>query len=701
MKIKKLSTRITLFVGIVTALVLLIESIIAFFSMFSIVQKHNDVTLDYVVEFSRDRIADFIEKENAYVDSFALSSGFNALVNNPTDPEVLAVAKSEVDKFMKIVPDVDSISYTDYGGTCRLNSNPEMLGFRNSQEMIDILNGFYFDGSNQILHNSTALISPATNTMTICTSASVFDAYGKPAGYCSITVKSDEMNAIFDRITVTENQDIYVASILSGDDVQYAYATDPSLVGTVPTSQTIMNIVDEVRGSTEEISGAIAYKQDGTGKAMLGKYRYLPGNQWLLFVGADYDELYSNAFNSSLRIFIFGIVGIALILIILTLLIKTMVNPITKVQTTLTKVANYDLTCGNDIDNLQNRRDEIGKLANATHEVISMLSGAVVLFRNCSGSLNEGTENLNEASKQLGTVTAENRDIADNLSVMINQTNDSIESIHNEIENIVNAVNTVAEKVKDGRDDSEELINSATEMNEKIDVEIQKNISTLQESMANMQEALESLDAVEQINELAKDIMAITSQTNLLSLNASIEAARAGEAGRGFAVVAGEIGQLADQSKETAMNITEIVAASNESVANVRDEVNKLIDYVRNDVLSSFEVFAAQGKHYDEGITNIENTVVDIGKSMDTLNSSIQEIAKQISAVNDASMENTDGVANIMGKNEQTSDVTVNIENLAETNRENAESLERAISKFTINENAIAEMDNDSSEEEE
>jgi methyl-accepting chemotaxis protein len=245
-------------------------------------------------------------------------------------------------------------------------------------------------------------------------------------------------------------------------------------------------------------------------------------------------------------------------------------------------------------------------------------------------------------------------------------------------------VEDVNEKVETGQKDSAELINSSAEINDKIDVAIKTNLDTLQQTMDNMQEALESLRAVEQINELAEDIMSITSQTNLLSLNASIEAARAGEAGKGFAVVAGEIGQLADQSKETAMSITKIVAESNDSVANVRSQVSKLIDFIKNDVISSFEVFSEQGKHYDEGIATIKQAVADIGDSMVSLSDSISEIAKQITSVNNASLENTDGINSILDMNDQATEVSVNIEKLAETSEENAESLKTAINRFKV-----------------
>jgi methyl-accepting chemotaxis protein len=75
-------------------------------------------------------------------------------------------------------------------------------------------------------------------------------------------------------------------------------------------------------------------------------------------------------------------------------------------------------------------------------------------------------------------------------------------------------------------------------------------------------------DVEKQMGEITKIVGIIrdlANQTNLLALNAAIEAARAGEAGRGFAVVATEVKSLAQESRNSAERIEEMIATLKES----------------------------------------------------------------------------------------------------------------------------------------
>jgi methyl-accepting chemotaxis protein len=65
-----------------------------------------------------------------------------------------------------------------------------------------------------------------------------------------------------------------------------------------------------------------------------------------------------------------------------------------------------------------------------------------------------------------------------------------------------------------------------------------------------------------QVTDFIEIVNQVAEQSNLLAVNAGIEAAKAGEHGRGFAVVASEVRNLAEQSKDAAKQIREIIAAT-------------------------------------------------------------------------------------------------------------------------------------------
>lgn len=78
-----------------------------------------------------------------------------------------------------------------------------------------------------------------------------------------------------------------------------------------------------------------------------------------------------------------------------------------------------------------------------------------------------------------------------------------------------------------------------------------------------------------QVRDILAMIENITNQTNLLALNAAIEAARAGEQGKGFAVVANEVRKLAEQSQESAKQISMIVEQ-------MLSDMDKIVEVFRN-----------------------------------------------------------------------------------------------------------------------
>ena len=166
------------------------------------------------------------------------------------------------------------------------------------------------------------------------------------------------------------------------------------------------------------------------------------------------------------------------------------------------------------------------------------------------------------------------------------------------------AINSLAEQ---GASTSQEIMQRAKNLRDKTVQASTRTIEMYDNVKVKAEKAIEGSKAVEQINALTSTIMEISSQTSLLALNASIEAARAGEAGRGFAVVASEIGSLADQTSKAIADISEIVKAVNEAVANMADCLEETTTFLEQTVLSDYKEFEQVGDQYQVDADTFED----------------------------------------------------------------------------------------------
>ena len=202
------------------------------------------------------------------------------------------------------------------------------------------------------------------------------------------------------------------------------------------------------------------------------------------------------------------------------------------------------------------------------------------------------------------------------------------------------------------------------------------------EIMAALGVAIEESRSVNQIGVLTKDILSISSSTDLIAINASIEATRAGAAGKGFAVVAQEIRRLADSCAETASHIQEVSAVVTGAVGYLSSSAQELADYLGQAVLTQFEQSVQSGQQYRDDAAYVARAMDSFSSRADRLQTSMTEIAGSIASISGAAAGAASGITGVAGSTRSLADDMAGITARMNTNQEIVGELQRQMEVF-------------------
>lgn len=340
------------------------------------------------------------------------------------------------------------------------------------------------------------------------------------------------------------------------NDGTMLYHPTKEKVGQPVENAVIKGVVQQLQDGKKPGTTVVEYDFNGTTK--YSAYTIL-NNENILVLTADESEALAGI--TTVTGVAVGIIAIVVLIAIIISFImgRRLMRPLVKVSTIIEDVANGNIEA--DFSVVKESNDEIGLIIEKMKELTQSLGSIVGKIRNSSDTMSSNSYELNDTSSQ--TLAANNEiskaveDVAEGstgMAASISKINENLLEMSNETKDINASVDEIKNQTVAVQD-------SSKIMNDKIK-SMQDSSHKMDEGISAISKRIETVNTtVDKVSNIVSVIEEISSETNLLSLNASIEAARAGDAGKGFAVVAQEIRVLSDNTNTELENIKQIISS--------------------------------------------------------------------------------------------------------------------------------------------
>lgn len=441
------------------------------------------------------------------------------------------------------------------------------------------------------------------------------------------------------------------------NDGTMLYHPTKEKVGQPVENAVIKGVVQQLQDGKKPGTAVVEYDFNGTTK--YSAYTIL-NNENILVLTADESEALAGITTVT------GVaVGISAIVVLLAIIIcfilgRRLMSPLVKVSTIIEEIANGDINA--DFGMVKESNDEIGLIIEKMKELTQSLGSIVGKIRNSSDTMSANSYELNDTSSQ--TLAANNEiskaveDVAEGstgMAASISKINENLLEMSNETKDINESVNEI-------RNQTVAVQDSSKIMNDKIK-SMQNSSQKMDEGISAISKRIETVNTtVDKVSNIVSVIEEISSETNLLSLNASIEAARAGDAGKGFAVVAQEIRVLSDNTNTELENIKQIIsslveecrycvqasgtivednAKQKEEIKAVLDEFSALDEQIQKTAEKADEIeeLVTAMIELNDDITKSSNSLTDVSAAnaaaTEEMNANIEELNAMMNGVSE------------------------------------------------------------------
>lgn len=497
-------------------------------------------------------------------------------------------------------------------------------------------------------------------------------------------------NEISNADTEDLDYDEYAKSLsdvkLEGMDSSYVYVVKND--GTMlyhPTKEKVGQPVENavIKGVVQQLQdgkkpGTTVVEYDFNGTTKYSAYTIL-NNENILVLTADESEALAGI--TTVTGVAVGIIAIVVLIAIIISFImgRRLMRPLVKVSTIIEDVANGNIEA--DFSVVKESNDEIGLIIEKMKELTQSLGSIVGKIRNSSDTMSSNSYELNDTSSQ--TLAANNEiskaveDVAEGstgMAASISKINENLLEMSNETKDINASVDEIKNQTTAVQD-------SSKIMNDKIK-SMQDSSHKMDEGISAISKRIETVNTtVDKVSNIVSVIEEISSETNLLSLNASIEAARAGDAGKGFAVVAQEIRVLSDNTNTELENIKQIISSLVEECRYCVQASGTIVDdnaKQKEEIKAVLDEFGS----LDEQIQKTAEKADEIEELVTAMIELNDDITKSSNSLTDVSAANAAATEEMNANIEELNAMMHGVSEMAEHMNNESDGLKEALSFF-------------------